>query len=160
MTRTALYTILALLTPSLASAGGAPAQVEVPPAVEIRRPAPPADGRQAAMRAWHSEYAREMKPVRRSLARLLRKLAAGQGTGLGPVCRRLDAELAEVDLDAVLPVPDFATNVHLSRALGGLYRAATACLVRRPGELIHHLDEAGAAFGNAALALRRYGLRP
>lgn len=170
MNKTALTAILAtlafVLPLALCSAAERqrpePGETEpaAPPAIEIRQTRPRATSLAVAMRGWYATYRRELMPVRRSLAPVLAEIARGRTRDLAPPCRRLRATLAAIDLEAVLPVPDFAADLHLKRALGGLYQAATACVVHRTGEMIHHLDRAGAALGNAALALRRYGLEP
>jgi hypothetical protein len=166
MTRSlAALALVLLAVPAGAAAAGTGGGAPPPPpparpAIEIRRPPPPDPIRQAALRAWHAAYDREMAPVRRELAAVLERLARGDFDGLLPRCRRLAAALAEVDAEAMLPVPDFAADVHLNRALSGLSRAATACLADRRGLFLRHLDEAGQAFANAELALRRWGLHP
>lgn len=170
MNKTVLTAILATLAfllplaPGFAADGQAPdpetLEPAEPPAIEIRRTLPRGTSLALAMRRWHAAYRRELAPVRRSLAPVLAEIARGRTRNLGPPCQRLRTTLGAIDLEAVLPVPDFAADLHLKRALGGLYQAAAACVVRRTGEMIHHLDQAGAALGNAALALRRYGLEP
>lgn len=131
-----------------------------PAAIQIRPAPPPAAEKLAAMRTWHRAYAAEMRPVRRALGLLLRHLGSAEGRRITEPCRRLQAALERLDEEAVLPVPDFATDTHLRAALAGLGRAAGACLGGRTSAVGHHLRRAGAGFLNAELALRPYGLRP
>lgn len=163
MTRCLIALALLLLAVPAAAAPTAGSDAGTPPprpAIEIRRPPPPDPVRRATLRAWHAVYAREIAPVRSALAAVLDRLARGDYDGLLPSCRRLTAALAAVDAEAMLPVPDFAADVHLNRALSSLSNAATACLADRRGLFLRHLDEAGRAFANADLALRRWGLHP
>lgn len=128
--------------------------------IEIRSPAPPAAERLARMRAWHASYRRAMEPLRGPLEALARALRNERLVGLAAACKRFSTALADVEPAALFPVPDFATAAHLQAAVTHLSRASAACRADRPTEAAHQVEEAGRAFANAALALRRFGLEP
>ena len=148
----ALLLAAALAGPAAAAEGGG--------LIDIRAPAPPDPQQLARMRSWHAGYQRATEPLRKPLAALLKGLRGEKLAGLAEACDRLAAALAGLDMEALFPVPDYATSVHLEAALGRLGRAAAACRADRHVEVGYQVGEARRALANAALALRRFGLAP
>ena len=119
------------------------------------------------MARWHRRWTEATAP----LAGLLDAIDSPDGDGAGradpvaPVadrawCRGLARELLALDRERALPVPVYAADLHVRRALDRLMAGAVACLEGRYHASAHHVGRALERFGEAAFVLRPYGVEP
>ncbi|MGD2114329.1 MAG: hypothetical protein PVG07_04710 [Acidobacteriota bacterium] len=156
----ALTVALALGSPvRLQASGGSPGAGGAGPGVELRPAREPSPGERARMLRWHERWRRQTAPLKRLLGRF------GDDEAVAPVgdaewCRSLAAALLALDRESVFPVPSYAADAHLRRAVRRLVLGATACLEGRLHEAVHRIRRAEDAFANAELVLRPYGVEP
>lgn len=143
---------------TLGTAGGGGAVTE--PAIDIRPARPLSCERRLELDRWHRRYRAQIDPLGPALEELLDRLARGDARGLTKPCRRFATAFLRIDRQAIFPVPDFAANHHLQRAIDSLHAAAIACLEFRPAALVYQLRRADEGFADADLSLERYGVPP
>jgi hypothetical protein len=115
------------------------------------------------MHRWHRRWHRQVAPLERLLGRLGGPL--GEGDATPPVgdpdwCRALAGALLAFDRESAFPVPSYAADAHLRRAVRRLVLGATACLEGRLHEAAFRIVQAHESFAQAELVLRPYGVSP
>ena len=137
----------------------APEPDDSPPGIELHRTRRPSPGERARMVGWHERWREQASP----LERLLGELGAEDAripAGDPRWCRALGEALVAFDHESAFPVPSYAADAHLKRAVRRLVLGATACLEGRVYAATHRIRRAHEAFADAATVLRPYGVAP
>lgn len=142
-----------------AESGPAPAPDDAPPGIELHRARRPSPGERARMVRWHGRWREQASPLERLLGGLGTE-EARVSAGDPEWCRALGEALVTFDHESAFPVPSYAADAHLKRAVRRLVLGATACLEGRVYAATHRIRRAHEAFGDAATVLRPYGLAP
>lgn len=127
--------------------------------IELHRTRRPSPDERARMVRWHGRWREQASP----LERLLGDLGAEDApipAGDPRWCRALGEALVTFDHESAFPVPSYAADAHLKRAVRRLVLGATACLEGRVYAATHRIRRAHEAFGDAAMVLRPYGVAP
>lgn len=132
--------------------------------LEIRRRSGLAPPDRASMQAWHRRYARAVAPLKDALGELLEERRRQPPRHWTAECERLSREVERFGRtsaeERLFPVADAAADLHLKHLFRELARTADACTGGRWAEVDEHLRRAGLAYGQARLALGRWGVRP
>lgn len=90
---------------------------------------PRRDGRAAG--EWLREYRRQMAPVADAWSHLSRVIRSRPRAAWGVACTRFAGQIEALEESRILPAPDPAVSLHLSRGLSSLRQAAAACRQQR-----------------------------
>ncbi len=163
MRRTALLVLLCCLAalPGALTAESAPAPGPDDPnsGIELHRARRPSPDERARMVRWHERWQEEADP----LERLLGDLGAEDAripAGDPRWCRALGEALVSFDHESAFPVPSYAADAHLKRAVRRLVLGATACVEGRAYAATYRIRRAHEAFADAEMVLRPYGVTP